>query len=94
MDENNVFHEIASSLRDINEKVTRTDAIMGTLVGQGGRIPALEADVRELREFRVEAQATVKTTAKATATFWGLISGALGLFGHAIWDIVRGVPHK
>lgn len=77
---------IDSVIRDIHEKVTRTDTLMVTLIGPGGRIPILESDVRQLREDRAAAQATIKTT----ATFWGVLSGAVGLVGHFVWDALRG----
>ena len=78
-----------SVIRDIHDKVTRTDTLMGTLIGPDGRVPRLESDVRQLREDRAVAQGAIKTT----ATFWGLLSGAIGLMGHFVWDALRG-GHK
>ncbi len=69
-------------LRDIQETVTRTETLMSTLIGPDGRITLLENDVRELREYRTSAQATVKTT----ATVWGVVAGTIGLVGHILWD--------
>ena len=75
-------------IRDIHEKVTRTDTLMGTLIGPEGRIPRLESDVRELREDRAKAEGVIKST----ATFWSVLAGAVGVVGHFVWDALRG--HK
>jgi hypothetical protein len=84
-----VTEEFGPILRSIDQKVTETATLVRTLVEPGGRIPNLEHDMSEMKEFKAKADATVKTT----ATFWGMISAALGLFGHLIWDAVRGVKH-
>jgi hypothetical protein len=59
---------------------------METLIGPEGRIPVLEHDVKDLQEFKIQAKSTVK----ATATTWGIISAALGVGVHWMIDTFRG----
>jgi hypothetical protein len=73
------LHETLSS---IQRSVTRTETLMETLVAPGGRIPTLEAEVDELKAYKVKASTTV--------TVYSGIVAALGFLGHVLMDVLRG----
>jgi hypothetical protein len=85
------FDRIEDNVQEVRDLAMTTKTKMEALVGNGheGAIGKIQNDVAELKEYRSRADATVKTT----ATFWGLISGALGLVGHFMWDALRSGKH-
>lgn len=72
-------------LRSIDQQMTRQTVLMETLLAPGGRIPRLEDEVRGLNNFRIKAETSVRNT----ATFYGIISGGLGIASHWLLDIFR-----
>jgi len=66
----------------IRDSVTKQVVLMETLIAPGGRIPRIENDVEDLKEYKVKAAATIKTT----ATFWGAVAAAAGVVGHFLTD--------
>ena len=73
------------TLSRIQRSVTRTEVLMETLLAPGGRIPDLEHDVAELKEYKTKASTTV-------TVYSGIIAFA-GFMSHFLFDWLRGVKH-
>lgn len=81
--------DLGPVIRDIQEKVTISSTLLQTILQPGGRIPRLEEDVKDLNEFKIKSETSVRNT----ATFYSVITGAAALAGHFIWDFLRGGKH-
>ena len=89
------FDRIEDNVQEVRDLAMTTKTKMEALVGNGheGIIGKIQGDVAELKEYRIQADATVKATVKTTATFWGITSSAVLLAARFAWDAFHGAKH-